>query len=196
MHIIELVLISIGLAMDAFAVSICKGLAMRTHIWKKALVTGLYFGIAQAVMPLLGYLLGVQFAVYIEAFDHWVAFVLLGFIGGKMIWESLHSKGEDCGCSGDGCAAEPVLTPAAMLPLAIATSIDALAMGISFAVLGVSIAPAVTVIGLITLVICVAGVWVGRLCGSRFQHRAELLGGVILVLIGCKILLEHLGVLA
>lgn len=194
MHIIELVLISIGLAMDAFAVSICNGLAMRTHIWKKALIIGLYFGIFQALMPLLGYLLGVQFAVYIEAFDHWVAFGLLAFIGGKMIWESLHSDG-DCGCGPDGCPTEPALGPKAMLPLAIATSIDALAMGISFAVLQVRILPAVTVIGLITLIICMAGVWVGRLCGSRFHSKAELLGGIILVLIGCKILLEHMGVL-
>ena len=189
MSYIELVLMAISLAMDAFAVSICNGLAMKKVTAKKALTFGLYFGAFQALMPFLGYLLGVQFATFIEAFDHWIAFVLLALIGGKMVQESL-SKGED-----EHPTTEPELSPRTMLPLAVATSIDALAMGVTFAVIGVDIVPAVSLIGLITLLISTAGVYIGRYFGLRFKSKAELVGGITLILIGLKILLEHLGIL-
>ena len=189
MSLIELVLMAISLAMDAFAVSICNGLAMKKVTAKKALTFGIYFGVFQALMPALGYALGIQFAVFIEAFDHWIAFILLALIGGKMVQESL-SKHED-----NQPDSEPELSPRIMLPLAVATSIDALAMGITFAVMGVRIVPAVSLIGIVTLVISAAGVYIGRSFGLRFKSKAELIGGVVLIVIGLKILLEHLGIL-
>jgi putative Mn2+ efflux pump MntP len=181
-----LFIIAIGLSMDAFAVSICKGLAMEKATLRKATVVGLYFGIFQAGMPLIGYLVGSQFAELIEAFDHWIAFVLLGFIGGKMMYESFQE--------GDAPPDAASIGWRKMLPLAVATSIDALAVGISFALLNVDIVPAVSLIGVATLVISMAGVKIGNVFGGKFQSKAEFAGGVILVLIGVKILLEHMGV--
>jgi Predicted membrane protein len=188
MSLIELVLMAISLAMDAFAVSICNGLAMRRVTVKKALTFGIYFGVFQALMPFLGYTLGIQFAGLIEAFDHWIAVVLLAFIGGKMVESSL---AKDEGAPAD----EPELSLRTMLPLAIATSIDALAMGVTLAVIGADIVPAVSLIGLITLLLSSAGVYIGHRFGLRFKSKAELLGGVTLILIGVKILLQHLGIL-
>ncbi len=190
MGLFELFLIAVGLSMDAFAVSVCKGLAMGKPSWKKALIIGLYFGIFQAAMPLLGYALGSRFADMIVSFDHWIAFALLAIIGGKMIIESF-SKHEE------NASADMALTGwKQMLPLAVATSIDALAVGISFAFLKVDIVPAVLFIGLVTLVISIGGVKIGGIFGDKFQARAELAGGVILVLIGIKIVLEHLNVIS
>ncbi len=192
MSVWELIAIGVGLSMDAFAVSVCKGLSIRKLRFGAALTVGLYFGIFQAGMPLLGYLLGSRFAGSIEHYDHWIAFGLLAAIGGKMIWDSF--TGDEC----DGeCGTErgASLRFRVMLPLAVATSIDALAVGVTFAFLKVQILPAVTLIGVITLAISMAGVWVGHIFGLRFQSKAELAGGAVLILMGLKILLEHLGVL-
>ena len=186
MTIAELFLLAVGLAMDAFAVSICKGLALPRIKIRQALIVGLWFGGFQALMPLLGYLLGSQFAAYIENVDHWIAFILLALIGGNMIRES----------RGDADAADASLSLRAMLPLAVATSIDALAVGVTFAFLAVRVLPAVCLIGAVTLVLSMVGVKLGNLFGSRWRSRAELVGGIILVLLGLKILLEHLGILA
>ena len=181
----ELFLLAVGLAMDAFAVSVCKGLALSRVDMKKALAAGLWFGGFQALMPLLGYLLGSRFASYIADFDHWIAFVLLALIGGNMIRESF----------GDEEEADASFGLRAMLPLALATSIDALAVGLTFAFLSVRVLPAVTLIGVVTLVISMAGVKLGNLFGARFRGKAEFAGGLILILLGVKILLEHLGIL-
>lgn len=188
MTFFELFLIGIGLSMDAFAVSICKGLSMQKIDKKYTLCIGLFFGGFQALMPLTGYLLGSRFSGYIERFDHWIAFVLLALIGFNMIKESREEEEEE---------EKPYagVNFKELLILAIATSIDALAVGVSFAFLGVRIAPAVTLIGCTTFVLTLVGVWVGNLFGSRYKSRAELTGGIILILIGVKILLEHLGVL-
>ena len=180
----ELFLLAVGLAMDAFAVSVCKGLALSRVDMKKALAAGLWFGGFQALMPLLGYLLGSRFASYIADFDHWIAFVLLALIGGNMIRESF----------GDEEEADASFGLRAMLPLALATSIDALAVGLTFAFLSVRVLPAVTLIGVVTLVISTAGVKLGNLFGARFRGKAEFAGGLILILLGVKILLEHLGI--
>ena len=190
MGIVELFLIGVGLSMDAFAVSVCKGLNMKTLNRKHALVIGLFFGGFQGLMPLLGWLLGKQFEGYITAFDHWIAFVLLAFIGGKMVWEALHEDPEETE------QGEPKLDLKELLMLAVATSIVALAVGITFAFLQVNIWGAVSLIAATTFVLSLIGVWVGNRFGSRFQTKAEIAGGVILVLIGLKILLEHLGILA
>lgn len=188
MTFFELFLIGIGLSMDAFAVSICKGLSMQKIDKKYTLCIGFFFGGFQALMPLTGYLLGSQFSGYIERFDHWIAFVLLALIGFNMIKESREEEEEE---------EKPYagVNFKELLILAVATSIDALAVGVSFAFLGVRIAPAVTLIGCTTFVLTLVGVWVGNLFGSRYKSRAELTGGIILILIGVKILLEHLGVL-
>lgn len=191
MTFIDILLISLSLSMDAFAVSICTGLEMDKFTWRKALVVGLYFGIFQAVMPLIGYLIGSQFAELIEAFDHWIAFALLFLIGGKMIRDSLRknegeSQTESCG--------ELSLGPKRMLPLALATSIDALAIGITFAFLQVQVFSSIVLIGAVTLVISMTGVKIGNAFGSKFRNKAELFGGIVLMLIGLKILLEHLEV--
>ena len=180
----ELFLLAVGLAMDAFAVSVCKGLALPRVDMKKALAAGLWFGGFQALMPLLGYLLGSRFASCIADFDHWIAFVLLALIGGNMIRESF----------GDEEEADASFGVRAMLPLALATSIDALAVGLTFAFLSVRVLPAVTLIGVVTLVISTAGVKLGNLFGARFRGKAEFAGGLILILLGVKILLEHLGI--
>jgi putative Mn2+ efflux pump MntP len=189
--------------MDAFAVALCLGLTMPKVTIKKALTIGLYFGLFQAVMPLIGYMLATQFADHIIAFDHWVAFALLCLIGGKMIVESFKKHGcADRECPAETCTdrecpkkKEASLKPAAMLPLAIATSIDALAVGISFAFLDVNIAPAVLSIGIITLILSMLGVKIGNIFGIRFKSKAELVGGIILVLMGLKILFDHMGVI-
>lgn len=182
----ELLLLAVGLSMDAFAVSVCKGLATGKVRLRHMLCVGIWFGGFQALMPTLGYLLGAAFQAYITAVDHWVAFVLLAFIGGNMIKESF-SKEESCADASFGFRT--------MLLMALATSIDALAVGVTFAFLKVLILPAVTFIGLTTFFLSAAGVRVGAVFGARFRSGAELAGGVILVLMGTKILLEHLGFL-
>ena len=189
MSFIELFILAIGLSMDAFAVAVCAGLTMPKVTLKKALIVGLYFGVFQAGMPLIGYFAATVFADQITAYDHWIAFVFLAVIGGKMIYESLKKEDSPAGDE------ETSLKPAKMLPLAIATSIDALAVGVSLAFLKVSIAPAVSFIGITTLVLSVAGVKIGNIFGVKSKSKAELAGGIILVLIGLKILLEHLEII-
>ena len=184
MGLAELVLLAVGLSMDAFAVSICKGLGMKKINLKVAVVLGLFFGGFQAGMPVIGWALGSQFM------DHWIAFILLAFIGGKMLWEAF-TEDED---EGDGKDAEKI-DLGEYLILAIATSIDALAVGISFAALSVDIVPAVSLIGITTFIFSVAGVAIGRIFGARYEKPATIVGGVVLILIGLKILLEHLGIL-
>jgi len=188
MSLLELALLAVGLSMDAFAVSICIGLASPACAFRTYIVPGLYFGVFQAVMPLIGYFAATWFADSIIAYDHWAAFGLLCFLGGKMIVGSF-KKDEQAGV-GDS------LSPKQMLPLAIATSIDALAVGVSFAFLSVSIIPAVLFIGFITLVISIVGVKIGSVFGVRFKSRAEIAGGIILILIGLKVPLEHMGILS
>ena len=191
MGLAELVLLAIGLSMDAFAVSICKGLGMKKINLKVAVVLGLFFGGFQAGMPVIGWALGSQLLGIIGPTDHWIAFVLLAFIGGKMLWEAF-TEDED---EGDGKDAEKI-DLGEYLILAIATSIDALAVGISLAMAGVSnIFLAVLLIGVTTFVLSAVGVRVGNVFGSRYEKKAELMGGVILILLGVKILLEHLGVI-
>ena len=186
MSIWTLFTLAIGLSMDAFAVSVCKGLALRQANPKNCILVGLWFGGFQAIMPLIGYFLGIQFKDYITAFDHLIAFILLSLIGINMIKEAL-SKDEEC--------ADPSLACKDMLILAIATSIDALAVGITFAFLRVNITSAVSFIGIITFVISIAGVKIGSLFGTKYKSKAELAGGIILILLGLKILFEHLGIL-
>lgn len=191
MTLVEIFLVSVGLSMDAFAVAICKGLAMPRVNRKQTLLIGLYFGVFQAVMPLTGWLLGSQFARRVTKMAPWIAFVLLAWIGGSMIRESLSKKEEEE-------KAEPAeLRHRELLMLAIATSIDALAVGVSFSMveLTVPIYAAAALIGCTTFAISVAGVFVGNLFGARYKNRAEFVGGAILILIGLKILLEHFGVL-
>ena len=189
---IELFLMGVGLSMDAFAVSVCKGLGMKKLNKKQALVIGLYFGGFQALMPFIGWVLGSQFQKCITSIDHWIAFILLGFIGGKMIIEALNEwKEEDVVEVKD----QP-LDHKNMFMLAIATSIDALAVGITFAFLETPIIEAITIIGFTTMIISIAGVVVGNFFGSRYKHKAELAGGIILVFLGLKILIEHLSGMA
>lgn len=188
MNFLELLFIAIGLSMDAFAVAVCKGLSIRKVGRRQVLIVGLYFGSFQALMPLVGYFVGALFADMITAVDHWIAFFLLGIIGVNMIREGL-AKNEDENLSASDLSAK------AMLPLAIATSIDALAVGVSFAFLKVQILPAVGFIGIITLILSMAGVKIGNLFGTRLKAKAELAGGLILILMGIKILLEHLNVI-
>ena len=187
MSIIELFVIAVGLSMDAFAVSVCKGLSVPRVKKSHLLITGLYFGGFQALMPLLGYLLGVNFRHMIISVDHWIAFVLLAVIGGNMIKESRECEAEKLDSS---------FAPAAMLPLAVATSIDALAVGVTFAFLQVNIFWAVLFIGVVTFLLSAVGVRVGHVFGVKYKSKAELAGGLILILMGTKILLEHLGILA
>ena len=189
---VTLLLMGAGLSMDAFAVSICKGLSMRKVNKKQCLVIGLFFGGFQALMPFIGWVLGSQFEQYITSIDHWIAFILLGFIGGKMVVEAIREKDEAVEVG----KMDPPLDLKEMFILAIATSIDALAVGITFAFLQVPIVEAVSIIGITTFVISVIGVYVGNFFGNRYKKKAELAGGIILILIGLKILLEHLGILA
>lgn len=188
MGFLELFLIAIGLSMDAFAVALCKGLNMRKINYRHAFVIALFFGGFQALMPLIGYLVGRQFEQYIVSVDHWVVFALLLFIGGKMVYEAIKGNEEEDPCSSR-------LNIKELLIMSIATSVDALAVGISFAFLGVSILPSISLIGVTTFLLSLLGVVVGNRFGSRYQKRAEIAGGVILILIGVKILLEHLGAL-
>ena len=190
MGAIELLLLAVSLSMDAFAVSLCKGLSMPKASLKAGLVCGGWFGFFQALMPLAGFFLGSLFAVYIESVDHWVAFGLLALIGANMLKEAFEKKEECCGCK------ETDLSPKAMFPMAVATSIDALAVGIGLAMTGgVNIWLAVALIGLVTFLLSNVGVKIGSLFGARFEKKAQILGGVMLILLGLKILLEHLGVL-
>ena len=191
MGIAELLLIAAGLSMDAFAISICRGLGMRRLNLRTAAVLALFFGGFQALMPLVGWALGSQFMWLIGPMDHWVAFVLLAFIGGKMLWEAFHEEGEDGGCEDTSA-----IDLREFLVLAVATSIDALAAGISFAALNVDIVASVSLIGVITFALSLAGVAVGHFFGARYEKPASVVGGVVLILIGLKVLLEHLGVLA
>ena len=185
MHFVELFLIAVGLSMDAFAVSVCKGLSVRGLKGKHLLLAGLYFGGFQFLMPVIGWLLGYRFEAMIQSVDHWIAFVLLGLIGANMIKESFGDEEElsdDFGFR-------------TMLLLAIATSIDALAVGVTFAFLEVRILPAAALIGVTTFLLSAAGIYIGHVFGMRYKAKAERLGGVILILIGLKILLEHLGII-
>ena len=187
MTMLELFIIAVGLSMDAFAVAVCKGLSVPKVRPVHALTCGVYFGLFQGLMPLLGWLLGVNFQHIIVSIDHWIAFVLLGLIGLNMIRESREEEDECADCR---------FTFAAMLPLAVATSIDALAVGVTFAFLSVDIIPAVAFIGVTTFTLSTFGTWVGGVFGSRFKSKAEFAGGAILILMGLKILLEHLGILS
>lgn len=187
MSIWEIIVIAIGLSMDAFAVAVCKGLSVEKVKPKHYLIVGVWFGGFQALMPLLGYFLGTTFEKYITAFDHWIAFVLLVFLGAKMIKEAL-SKDE-----GKKDASFSFKT---MIVLALATSVDALAVGITFALLpGVNIFISIAIIGAITFVLSGIGLKIGNLFGAKFKSKAEIAGGIILILMGVKILLQHLGVI-
>jgi len=185
MGFLELFLIGVGLSADAFAVAVCKGLSMRKINYRQSVVIALFFGGFQALMPLIGWGLGKQFEEYIVSIDHWIAFALLGYIGGKMIWDAFREE-ESCPVSFD---------LKELLIMAIATSIDALAVGITFAFLKVEIFQAITIIGCTTFALSLVGVFIGNRFGSRYKSKATLAGGVILILIGLKILLEHLGIL-
>ena len=186
MTIIEILLIAIGLAMDAFAVSICKGISFKKMNWKKAIIVGLYFGIFQAVMPVLGYFLGTAFETLVTKIDHWIAFILLSLIGLNMLKEAFGKEEECCDDSVDFKT---------MVILAIATSIDALAIGITFAFLKTNILVSALLIGIITFIVCVLGVKIGNKFGDKYERKAEVVGGIILIFMGVKILLEHLGIL-
>lgn len=191
MSLPELFLLAVGLSMDAFAVSICKGLSVSKTGIRECGTAGIYFGGFQALMPLLGYVLGIRFKDYITSIDHWIAFILLGIIGINMVREA-GSKEENCEISAHGSGP---FSFKSMFPLAIATSIDALAVGVTLAFLEVRILPAVIFIGVITFAFSAAGIRIGNLFGSRWKSKAELAGGIILICMGVKILLEHLGIL-
>ena len=186
MSIIELLLLSIGLGMDAFAVAICKGISMKKMDLKKTLIIGLYFGGFQAIMPVIGFFLGSTFENIITNYDHWIAFFLLLIIGGNMIKESFSKESENI------CDDVSFKT---MIVLAIATSIDALAVGITFSFLKVNIMLAITLIGIITFFLSIIGTKVGNKFGDKYENKSEFIGGIILILLGLKILLEHLGIL-
>ena len=188
MTFFEILLIAVGLSMDAFSVSICKGLTTKRFSWRMALTCGLWFGLFQGLMPVIGYLLGSQFQHLIESVDHWIAFGLLFLIGANMIREAVWG-GEDHQHSGS-------LDAKTMFLLAVATSIDALAVGVSFACIQVELWSSVLIIGLTTFLFSVLGVKIGNVFGSKFEKTAGIFGGIILILIGLKILLEHLGVIA
>ena len=186
MGLFEIISIGVGLSMDAFAVSICKGLSMKKLNWKNTIIIALYFGIFQAIMPVLGYALGTAFSDFVQSIDHWIAFVLLSIIGINMIRESTRKEEEGINDKIDFKT---------MLILAIATSIDALAVGITFAFFEVNLFLAITIIGIITFGLSILGVLIGNKFESKFENKAELAGGIILILIGLKILLEHLGII-
>lgn len=186
MGIIELLLLSVGLGMDAFAVSVCKGISMKKMDWKKAIIIGLYFGGFQALMPVIGYFLGSALESLITNIDHWIAFILLGIIVGKMIKDSFADESDNCNDD---------VRFKTMFVLAVATSIDALAIGITFAFLNVNLILAITIIGVITFILAVIGIKIGNRFGDKYQNKAELVGGIILALLGIKILLEHLNII-
>ena len=183
LRIIELIILSIGLAMDAFSVSICKGLSLTKMKIKDAIIVGLYFGIFQALMPIIGYSIGIKFYEQITNVDHWIAFILLFCIGINMIKDAIINKEEE---------KDDSLKTQDMLVLAVATSIDALAVGITFAFLNVNIILACTLIGVITFAISIIGVKIGNVFGNRYEKKAQILGGIVLILVGFKILIEHL----
>lgn len=187
MGIGELIVLSLGLGMDAFAVSICKGLSMKKMNWKKTLIIGLYFGGFQAIMPVLGYSLSKGFENFVTSIDHWIAFILLSIIGGKMVKDAFSPENSE-NCNED-------VGFKTMIVLAIATSIDALAVGITFAFLNVNLILAIALIGSITFFLSVIGTKVGNVFGDRYENKAELFGGVILIFLGIKILLEHLNII-
>ncbi|MBR1993849.1 MAG: manganese efflux pump [Firmicutes bacterium] len=186
MSLFELFLLAVGLSMDAFAVSICKGLSLCRITPKHMCIAGAWFGGFQALMPLIGYFLGSVFSEIVTKYDHWVAFILLAFIGGNMIKESLEKEADSCDAS---------MTMRSMFLLAIATSIDALAVGVTFAFLNVSIVPAVCFIGIVTFVFSALGVKIGSIFGTKYKSKAELFGGIVLILIGLKIFLEGFGII-
>ena len=186
MSLLELFILAVGLSMDAFAVSICKGLSLCKIKPKHMCIAGAWFGGFQALMPLIGFLVGSIFSDLITKYDHWIAFVLLAIIGGNMIKESLEKKEESCDIS---------MSPKSMFLLAIATSIDALAVGVTFAFLHVNIVPAVIFIGVVTFTCSALGVKIGSIFGTKYKSKAELFGGLVLILIGLKLLLEGLGIL-
>ena len=184
MSVIEIAIIGIGLAMDAFAVSICKGLAMKKMSYRKAVIIALFFGGFQALMPAIGYVLGTTFASKIAAIDHWIAFILLGLIGVNMIKEALGKDDDEC--------LDDTFRFGDLIMLSIATSIDALAVGITFSFFNVSIVLSSSIIGFITFIICIIGVKVGNVFGEKYKSKAELTGGILLIVMGCKILIDHL----
>ena len=186
MDLLTLLTLAVGLAMDAFAVSICKGLAMREKVLKKGIIVGVWFGGFQALMPTIGFFLGTQFKDQITSIDHWIAFVLLGMIGINMVKEALSNDEEQ---------ADDSIAVKEMFMLAVATSIDALAVGITFAFLNVHIVSAASMIGVCTFLISFAGVKIGNIFGTKYKSKAELAGGIILILLGFKILFEHLHIL-
>jgi len=186
MDLLTLLTLAVGLAMDAFAVSICKGLAMREKVLKKGIIVGLWFGGFQALMPTIGFFLGTQFKDQITSIDHWIAFVLLGLIGINMVKEALSNDEEQ---------ADDSIAVKEMFMLAVATSIDALAVGITFAFLNVHIVSVASMIGVCTFLISFAGVKIGNIFGTKYKSKAELAGGIILILLGFKILFEHLHIL-
>lgn len=183
MELAELIIIAIGVSMDAFAVSVCKGLSVSKVRPKHVAATGLWFGGFQALMPLAGFFLGVSFADFVSSVDHWIAFILLGIIGGNMIKDSFHKE--------ESCCVEPDFSVKTMFTMAVATSIDALAIGVSFAFLKVNVWTAVMLIGVTTALFSCAGVLIGNFFGSRWKSKAEFAGGFILVAMGLKILLDH-----
>ena len=185
MGLFEIIFIGLGLAMDAFAVSICKGLSIKQLNIKKVIIIALYFGLFQALMPVLGYFLGSTFSILVQKIDHWIAFILLTIIGGKMIIDSTMSDD----------VSDERLDFKTMFILAIATSIDALAVGITFAFFEINLLLAILLIGIITFILSIIGVIIGNRFGGKFQNKAHLIGGIILILIGLKILLEHLGII-
>lgn len=184
MGVLELIFIAIGLSMDAFAVSICNAMAVNRLRLRDACKFGVFFGVFQAIMPLIGWAAGKTFSSYVVALDHWVAFVLLGFIGAKMIYEAFHEEAE--------YHTENSLRFRVLLVLAIATSIDALAVGVTFAFMQISVLPSVLTIGMITFLISTFGALIGKKAGAALGSRAEVVGGLILILMGIKILVEHL----
>lgn len=186
MSIVEIVIVALGLAMDAFAVSVCKGLSMKRMNYKKAVIIGTYFGGFQALMPVVGFLLGYAFSDIVSSIDHWIAFLLLTIIGANMIKESTDDELEK---------RNDKIDYKTMIFLAIATSIDALAVGITFAFLKVNILLAISIIGVITFALSIIGVKIGNKFGDKLQNKAEFIGGIILIVIGLKILFEHLGVI-
>lgn len=188
MTLLELFLLAVALSMDAFAVSICKGLSLRRPRVKHMVTVGLYFGVAQALMPAIGYVLGRGFSSMVSTAAPWIAFVLLVTIGAKMLWETLHDDGD----SGDCPEAVGCLSHKELFLMAVATSIDALAVGVTFAFLDVEVVPSVTLIGCTTFLFSAAGVKLGSVFGSKYEKKASILGGVILICLGFKILLEHL----
>ena len=198
---LELFLIAIGLSMDAFAVAVSIGLTFKNAAFNKALIVGLYFGIFQAIMPFIGFMIAARFAEHVAQYSHWIVIILLTFLGGKMIWGSLRKeKCNDRECSDTTCTdrecprgvQEMALTPKKMIPLGLATSVDALAVGVSFAFLYVRIVPAISLIGVITFFLSMVGVKIGNIFGSRFKPKAEFIGGLILVIMGLWVLIEHI----